>query len=59
MHFLCFDDNVFEIINEANHAIRGGRRQHDIVFRPFDLVWLSYGPGQMLIVFGTAAFVTK
>jgi hypothetical protein len=30
---------------------------HDLVFRPFDLVWLSYGLGQMLIVFGTAAFV--
>ena len=25
---------------------------HDWVFRPFDLVWLSYGPGQMLIVYG-------
>ncbi|MCA9264036.1 MAG: lysoplasmalogenase [Planctomycetales bacterium] len=25
---------------------------HDRVYRPFDLVWLTYGIGQMLIVFG-------
>lgn len=27
---------------------------HDVVYRPFDLVWLSYGVGQMLIVYGSA-----
>ena len=25
---------------------------HDVVYRPFDLVWLTYGVGQMLIVVG-------
>ena len=27
---------------------------HSVVYRPFDLVWLSYGVGQMLIVYGAA-----
>jgi uncharacterized membrane protein YhhN len=30
---------------------------HDIVYRSFDLVWLSYGVGQMLIVIGTSVFL--
>ncbi len=25
---------------------------HDLVYRPFDLVWITYGVGQMLIVYG-------
>jgi uncharacterized membrane protein YhhN len=30
---------------------------HDIVYTSFDLVWLSYGVGQMLIVVGTSGFI--
>ncbi len=30
---------------------------HDSVYAPFDFVWLSYGVGQMLIVFGASVFV--
>jgi hypothetical protein len=30
---------------------------HGIVYRSFDFVWLSYGVGQMLIVFGTSSFI--
>ena len=32
---------------------------HDITYRPFDLVWLSYGLGQMLIVCGTSGFIRR
>ncbi len=30
---------------------------HDVVYRSFDFVWLSYGVGQMLIVIGTSVFI--
>ena len=30
---------------------------HDLVYTSFDLVWLSYGVGQMLIVLGTFRFI--
>lgn len=32
---------------------------HDRYYEPFDLVWLSYGPGQMLIVYGVWAFIRR
>ena len=32
---------------------------HGIVYRPFDLVWLSYGLGQMLIVYGFTGFIHR